>query len=69
MSDWSDSRASIMDKLLHLKKEGACIEIITKSGKGPLILEGLRKLYKSKAYIKLYDLNGIIAPKINLLQN
>lgn len=68
MSDWTDSRVNIIDKLLDLQVKGATIEIVTKnSGKGPAVMNGLKKLQESGAYVKVFNLKSAIdIPKINI---
>ena len=60
MSDWSDSRISILNKLKELLSQGATIEIITKtSNKGPKILGGLKDIQDQGAYVKIYNTSQI----------
>jgi phosphatidylserine/phosphatidylglycerophosphate/cardiolipin synthase-like enzyme len=66
MSDWSDSRKLIIEKLDELLMKGATIEIITKSGKGPEINNGLKSLEKKGAYVKMFNMGNVDVPKINL---
>lgn len=66
MSDWSDSRKLIIDKLDELLMKGAKIEIITKSGKGPEINNGLKSLEIKGAYVKMFNMGNAGVPKINL---
>lgn len=68
MSDWTDSRINIMNKLYDLQLEGATIEIITKnSSKGPKLMAGLEKLQEAGAYVKVFNLKSAIdIPKINI---
>lgn len=60
MSDWTDSRISILNKLDDLLSQGATIEIITKtSNKGPAILSGLKDLKDKGAYVKIFNTSQI----------
>ncbi len=60
MSDWSDSRISILNKLEELVSQGANVEIITKtSNKGPKILTGLKDIQDQGAYVKIYNTSQI----------
>lgn len=67
MSDWADSRVIIFDKLHELLLQGAEIEIITKTGKGPEVMKMLKKLQTNGAFIKVYNMsNASEVPVINI---
>lgn len=57
MSDWSDSRVSVLNKLEELLEKGSKIEIITKTGKGPQVTDMLKKLEAKGALIKVFNMN------------
>ncbi|WP_165499075.1 phosphatidylserine/phosphatidylglycerophosphate/cardiolipin synthase family protein [Gramella sp. KN1008] len=66
MSDWSDSRSYIIDHLLILLEAGADIQIITKSGKGPEVMQGLKKLQDHGAFVKVFNLDNTGPAQINI---
>lgn len=66
MSDWSDSRAYIINELLSLLSSGASIEVITKSGKGPEVMAGLKQLEEKGAFVKVFNMAGSGPAKINI---
>jgi len=66
MSDWSDSRVHIVDKLSELLTAGATIEVITKSGKGDVINQALRNLEQNGAYVKMFNMENNGIQKINV---
>ncbi len=66
MSDWSDSRSYIIDKLIQLLDSGATIEVITKSGKGPAVMQGLQMLEDHGAFVKVFNMANSGPSKINI---
>ena len=66
MSDWSDSRSYIIDKLIRLSDAGANIEVITKSGKGPAVMQGLQVLENNGEYVKVFNMGSSGPVKINI---
>lgn len=66
MSDWSDSRSYIIDELIRLSDSGATIEVITKSGKGPAVMQGLQMLENHGAFVKVFNMTGSGPAKINI---
>lgn len=66
MSDWSDSRSYIIDELIRLSDSGATIEVITKSGKGPAVMQGLQVLEDHGAFVKVFNMGSTGPAKINI---
>ncbi|MDX1544099.1 MAG: phospholipase D-like domain-containing protein [Christiangramia sp.] len=66
MSDWSDSRSYIIDELIRLSDSGATIEVITKSGKGPEVMRGLKILEDRGEFVKVFNMNSSGPAKINI---
>lgn len=56
MSDWSDSRRPVVDKLAQLHEKGVKIEVIAKSGIGDFTRAQLQKLADKGAYIKILQM-------------
>lgn len=66
MSDWSDSRSYIIDELIRLSDSGATIEVITKSGKGPEVMRGLKILEQRGEFVKVFNMASSGPAKINI---
>lgn len=59
MSGWTDTRMNIVEKLDELMEQGAKVEVISKPGIGDNIYNGLMRLEKKGAYIKIYSRTNI----------
>lgn len=58
MSEWTDTRLVILEKLNQLYDEGAQVEIITKSSIGTGVLEGLNTFSDKGAKILVYNMES-----------
>ena len=69
MSDWTNSRLNIVQKLAELQTQGAKIELVVKNKIDDSILAGLRDLQQKGAYLKVYDISKAnIHAKFMLIQ-
>lgn len=66
MSGWADSRVSIIEKLEELLRQGATIEVITKSNIGPRVYQGLKALHQEGAFIKIYNVQTTGKQRIDI---
>lgn len=66
MSAWSDSRVHIVDKLEDLIRQGATVDIITKSSIGSRVLERLEMIDSPNADILIFNMSNDGPPKINI---
>ncbi|MER2996537.1 phospholipase D-like domain-containing protein [Pontibacter populi] len=57
MSDWTNSRLNIVEKLAELQAQGATIEVVVKNKIDDNIMTGLRQLQQKGAYLKVYDIS------------
>jgi hypothetical protein len=55
MSGWSASRASILTKLRELYRQGADVQIVTKSNIASSLQDELREFAEEGAFVKIYD--------------
>lgn len=56
MSDWTNTRLNIVQKLAELRGQGATIEVVVKNKIDDNIMAGLRDLEKNGAYLKVYNM-------------
>lgn len=66
MSAWSDSRVHIVDKLEELIRQGATVDIITKSSIGAQVLERLEAIDSPNANILIFNMSNEGPPRINI---
>ncbi|MBC5775540.1 hypothetical protein H8S95_15790 [Pontibacter sp. KCTC 32443] len=57
MSDWTNSRLNIVEKLAQLQEQGATIELVVKNKIDASIMTGLRELEQKGAYLKVFDIS------------
>lgn len=57
MSDWTNTRLNIVEKLAELQTKGATIEVVVKNKIDDNIMAGLRQLQQKGAYLKVYDIS------------
>ncbi|MBB6612832.1 hypothetical protein H7F15_17455 [Pontibacter sp. Tf4] len=57
MSDWTNTRLNIVQKLAELQTKGAKIEVVVKDKIDDSIMTGLRDMQKKGAYLKVYDIS------------
>ncbi|NDK57000.1 phospholipase D-like domain-containing protein [Pontibacter fetidus] len=57
MSDWTNTRLNIVQKLAELQTQGATIELVVKNKIDDNIMSGLRDLQQKGAYLKVYDIS------------
>jgi phosphatidylserine/phosphatidylglycerophosphate/cardiolipin synthase-like enzyme len=55
MSDWTNTRLNIVQKLAELQALGATIEVVVKNKIDESIMTGLREMQQNGAYLKVYD--------------
>lgn len=55
MSDWTNSRLNVVDKLKELQIQGATIELVVKDKIDASVLDGLKALQQNGAYLKVYN--------------
>ncbi len=68
MSDWSDTRVNVVQKLIALQEKGVRIEVIAKSSSGALIHTELQKLKAKGAYVNILVLPVNIHAKFMLIK-
>jgi len=68
MSDWSDSRINVVQKLIALQDKGVKVEVIAKSSSGALIHAELQKLKEKGAYVNILVLPVNIHAKFMLIK-
>jgi HKD family nuclease len=66
MSDWSDLRVAIADKLIALKNQGATIEVYAKDAAGTLVQTKLRQLQQLGATVRIFNLESGSDAKFNI---
>ena len=66
MSDWSDSRPAIVDKLIQLRNQGATIEVFVKDAAGTQTKTKLRQLATLGATVRIFNLEGGGDAKFNI---
>jgi HKD family nuclease len=66
MSDWSDLRVAIADKLIALKNQGATIEVYAKDAAGTQIQSKLRQLQQLGATVRIFNLESGSDAKFNI---
>ncbi|WP_041536918.1 phospholipase D-like domain-containing protein [Pseudopedobacter saltans] len=66
MSDWSDSRPAIIDKLIQLRNQGANIEVFAKDAAGTQTKVKLRQLQALGATVRIFNLEEGAAAKLNI---
>ncbi len=65
MSEWTDTRLQITDKLFELLDAGATVEVISKSSIGPGVYRELRELEQRGASVLIYNM-GSTGQRINI---
>ena len=66
MSDWSDSRPAIIDKLIALRNQGATIEVFAKDAAGTQTKNRLRQLATLGATVRIFNLEQGADAKFNI---
>nr|WP_162143089.1 phospholipase D-like domain-containing protein [Pedobacter glucosidilyticus] len=66
MSDWSDLRVAIADKLIALKNQGATIEVYAKDAAGTQVQSKLRQLQQLGATVRIFNLESGSDAKFNI---
>ncbi|WP_304064097.1 phospholipase D-like domain-containing protein [Pedobacter glucosidilyticus] len=66
MSDWSDLRVAIVDKLIALKNQGATIEVYAKDAAGTQVQSKLRQLQQLGATVRIFNLESGSDAKFNI---
>lgn len=66
MSDWSDSRIAIVNKLIALRNQGATIEVYAKDAAGTQIKAKLKELETLGATVRIFNLEAGSAAKFNI---
>lgn len=66
MSDWSDSRPAIADKLIQLRNQGATIEVYAKDAAGVQTKAKLRQLANLGATVRIFNLEEGSDAKFNI---
>jgi hypothetical protein len=66
MSDWSDLRVAIADKLITLKNQGATIEVYAKDAAGTQVQNRLRQLQQLGATVRIFNLESGSDAKFNI---
>ena len=66
MSEWTDTRTNIANKLQSLKNSGADVQVISKSSIDASILALLNTLQQSGGYVKILNMTDNTKPFINI---
>lgn len=66
MSDWTNARINIVEKLSELQDQGATIELVVKNSIDASVLDGLRALEDKGAYLKVYNMTESSQAKVNI---
>lgn len=66
MSDWTDSRPAIIDKLIALRAQGATIEVYTRDAIGTQTKVKLAQLRTAGATVRIFNVDAGAAAKFNI---
>ncbi len=57
MSDWTDGRMEVTEKLTELEEQGAAVEVIAKNKADQAVLDELQRLQDAGGYVKVLDMD------------